>query len=347
MSLERTVLDENSIKNVLKHYYGINVSNIKKTSLGTANCYIVSEGMNKFFLKEFQSDFRSEDLLREAEIVEYLANNGIPTAKYIKTISNKFFVEYSEHLICLEEYIDGSTYGYNDFPAKLMAESAQMLGRIHSTLSDYNLPIDMGKEWIDAFSIENEQRKYIEFLEILEQRKSDNYYEIIKKDLVYKQQLLANGREYIEFFNDITYKATHGDYQGCQLICDDEHIKAVVDFSSARVLPVVWEIMRSYVQTSIYSRKNARVDVYELCRYVKEYMKYSELTKNDLQAMPYVYLFQLARSKYGYPQYLLTNSEDREGLLRFALWRTDICREVEKKAEIIGRKLIELKENEK
>ena len=48
--------------------------------------------------------------------------------------------------------------------------------------------------------------------------------------------------------------------------------------------------------------------------------------------MPYVYLFQLARSKYGYPQYLTTDSEDREGLLQFAFWRTDICREIYRKA---------------
>jgi len=58
--------------------------------------------------------------------------------------------------------------------------------------------------------------------------------------------------------------------------------------------------------------------------------------------MPYVYLFQLARSKYGYPQYLNSDSEDRNGLLQFAFWRTQICREVEKKANTISSELIKL-----
>ena len=62
-------------------------------------------------------------------------------------------------------------------------------------------------------------------------------------------------------------------------------------------------------------------------------------------AMPYVYLFQLARSKYGYPQYLNSDSEDKEGLLQFAFWRTKMCREIEKNAESISNELIKLLEN--
>ena len=71
-------------------------------------------------------------------------------------------------------------------------------------------------------------------------------------------------------------------------------------------------------------------------------MKYAVLSETDLKAMPYVYLFQLARSKYGYKEYLTTDSEDREGLIRFAFWRTQMCREVEAKAKEIAEKLAEL-----
>ena len=62
-------------------------------------------------------------------------------------------------------------------------------------------------------------------------------------------------------------------------------------------------------------------------------------------AMPYVYLFQLARSKYGYPQYLNSDSEDKERLLQFAFWRTKMCREVEAKADMISNELLKLLEN--
>ena len=57
-----------------------------------------------------------------------------------------------------------------------MSEMAGMLGRIHESLSDYKLPTDMGEEWLNSFSVDNEQKKYAELLEILENHKSDKIY---------------------------------------------------------------------------------------------------------------------------------------------------------------------------
>ena len=71
-------------------------------------------------------------------------------------------------------------------------------------------------------------------------------------------------------------------------------------------------------------------------------MNYAPLTKKDLAAMPYVYLNQLARSKYGYKEYLLTDSEDREGLISFAFWRTRMCREVLEHSEEIVDELVKV-----
>ena len=96
--------------------------------------------------------------------------------------------------------------------------------------------------------------------------------------------------DYKEYYNGVTYCSTHGDYQGCQLIFEKGEIKAVIDFSSASCLPVTWEIMRSFVQSSNYCRTTATVDIKAFCEYVREYQKFSPLTKTDMIAMPYVYL---------------------------------------------------------
>ena len=100
--------------------------------------------------------------------------------------------------------------------------------------------------------------------------------------------------------------------------------------------------MRSYVQSCEDCRVGSKINIQKLCEYVAEYMKCFPLTKADLRSMPYVYLFQLARSQFGYPQYLSGDSEDREGLLKFAFWRTDMCRELERNAETISQELIKL-----
>lgn len=335
MALEHSVLNEQKIVALLKEYWGVSVMKVEKMPLGSANCYRVTNSSEKYFLKEFQSSFQSEDLIREAELTNYLAEHDIPTARFVPTKDGEIYIEFQGHCICVEEYIEGEQFGYYDFPKKFLKKEAAMLGKIHQCLSGYYLPISMDETWVDSFSVERAHKKYDELLCELEKHKTDHLYDKIKEELIYKKELAEYCEELKKYYAGITYVSTHGDYQGCQLIFDDENIKAVIDFSSAKKIPAVWELMRSYVQSSEYCRCEARIDIREFCEYVKEYMRYFPLTEKDLKAMPYVYFFQLARSRFGYIQYLTSDSEDRGGLIKFAFWRTAICKEVKENAEKI------------
>ena len=342
MALEKTVLNEKIILDLLSRHYGISPISAKKLKLGTANCFQIYDGNKYCFLKEFQSSFSENAVVQEAKLLEYLSVAGIPTTRFYKTLNNEFVINYQNHIICLEEYIEGQAYDYDDLPLQLLPQVGKMLGRLHQALKEYPLPIDMSDKWLASFSAENMIAQYDALIKIAESKVGDKNTNQIIDDLQYKKRLAIRCEEYKKYYNGITYCSTHGDYQGCQLIFEKDEIKAVIDFSSASCLPVTWEIMRSFVQSSNYCRTTATVDIKAFCEYVREYLKYSPLTKTDMIAMPYVYLFQLARSKYGYPQYLNSNSEDREGLLQFAFWRTKMCREVEKNAEIISNELLKL-----
>lgn len=339
MALEKTVLTEQTIRSLLQSHYGISVHSVTRLKLGSANCYRVTDDEKSYFLKEFQSKFTAESVLREAALVDHLTGNGFPTARFYRTAQGDAVITYRDHLICLEEFIEGQTYGYNDLPASLLPETARTLGKLHTALRDYPLPVHRGEPWLTAYSADAQIAQYDELLAIAEQHPQDVHRERIAADLQFKKELAVRCNEYRKHYDGVTYTPTHGDYQGCQLVWQDERVKAVIDFSSARTLPAVWEIMRSYVQSSAACRMSAVVDIDGLCTYVSEYLKYAPLTERDLTAMPYVYLFQLARSKFGYTQYLTTDSEDRLGLLDFAFWRTAMCREVESKAGDISKAL--------
>ncbi len=340
MALEHSILNQDIITRLLKEKYDLSVKEVQKTELGSANCYRINDGKNDYFLKEFQSKFSKEDLVREARLLDHLAAKGIPVARIIKTNTLEYAFEYKGHIISLQEYVQGLNYGYNDFPKELLPKIAAMLGRIHTALRNYPLPSGMDLEWLSSYSAEELCLQYDELRGIL--KLEDRYYSQIIEDIQYKKELAFRCNEYLKYYNGITYCGSHGDYQGCQLICGTDGIKAVIDFSSAKTLPVVWEIMRSYVQSSNDARSKAVIDINGLCEYVKEYLQQATLTETDLKAMPYVYLFQLARSKYGYKEYLTSDSEDREGLIQFAFWRTKMCKEVEAKALEISERLVEL-----
>ncbi len=343
MSLEKSVLNETIISDLLFQHYGLSPVSAKKLKLGTANCFQVYDGNKYYFLKEFQSDISEDEVVREVKLLEHLSNAEFSVTRFYKTSNNEFVIKYQNHIICLEEYIEGQTYGYNDLPLDLLPKVGRMLGKLHQALKDYSLPIGMSDEWLDSISADSVIAKYDELIKIAESKADDENIPQIIDDLQYKKQLAVRCEEYKKYYNGITYCSTHGDYQGCQLIWEQDEIKAVIDFSAASCLPVTWEIMRSFVQSSSLCRNTVTIDIAALCEYVREYMRFSPLTKNDMIAMPYVYLFQLAQSRYGYPQYLLnTDSEDREGLLRFAFWRTQMCREVERKAKEISEELVKL-----
>ena len=342
MALEKSVLTQASITCLLREHYGLQVQSAQKTALGSANCYRVSCGEGMFFLKEFQSRFSSEDLRREAELCNFLCTRNFPAARFLYTKSGAVYMEYQGHLLCMETFIDGKTYGYADLPRGLLPQMARTLGQLHQTLQGYPLPESMGQTWLAAYSPEEQAARYEELLQLAGQNPGDPHYEMLREELSYKKELSLRCGDYRKYYEGITYVSTHGDYQGCQLVWEGDTVKAVIDFSSACTLPAVWEVMRSYVQTSEDSRQRAAVDADGLCGYVDEYMKIAPLTRADLAAMPYVYLFQLARSAFGYREYLTTDSEDREALLQFAFWRTAMCREVEEKAERLSQMLIRL-----
>lgn len=335
MSLEKSVLDIDKVRGILDRDYGLHLIECKSLALGSANCYKVHCEEGDFFLKEYQSDFTTEKVDREAGIVEYLKSKDFSTAGFIKTVVGQNWIMHEGHVISIQEYIEGQSY-LNDLPHSLLKESAKYLGIVHSLLKDYPMEVSMDYVWALGISAETISKKFNSLLSVLDENKLDPNYDRIRDDLLFKKKLMNSMDGWKEYFKDITYTPTHGDYTACQLICDEKGIKAIIDFSSAACLPAVWEIMRSYIQSGGISRNGSNLDIEDFSFYVKEYMKYAPLTKRDLEVMPFIYLFQLTQSSYGYKEYLITKTENKEALLDFAFWRTNICREIYQKAKDIS-----------
>lgn len=335
MPLEKSVLDVEKISAILENEYGLHLVGCERLAAGSANCFKVTCKEGNFFFKEYQSGFTPETVETEAGIVEYLGARDFPVAGFVRTVNGNSCTLYEDRVIGVQDFVEGQTH-QNDLPRPLLLESAKYLGKMHAILKDYPLVADMDYDWASESSKDAIARKFNALLTALDKDKSDPHYRKIREDVLFKKELTASINDWKEYFKDVTFTATHGDYSACQLICDEKGIKAVIDFSSAKRLPAVWEIMRSYVQSGGISRSGSEFDIADFSLYVKEYMKYAPLTTRDLKAMPYIYLFQLAQSSYGYKEYLITKTENKEDSLAFAFWRTDICREIYRKAEDIS-----------
>ncbi|WP_022763407.1 phosphotransferase [Butyrivibrio sp. AD3002] len=340
MAIEKSVFNQGKMQMFLLQEYGLHLTESQHLSMGTANCYKVSCKEGNYFFKEYQKEYTLQTVERETELVDYLYSKGFPVARFIKTISGNSCTLFKGHVISLQEYLEGKSY-LNDLPHNLLKDSAKYLGVLHSILKDYPMESSLDEKWAASISVEAVNKKYDRLLEALERENADPNYSRIKEDFLFKKELFSHIEDMKGYFKGITYTPSHGDYTSCQLICDGDHVKAVIDFTSAAKLPAIWEIMRSYIQAGA-CRNGEAFDTTDFALYVKEYMKYAQLTKRDLEAMPYVYMFQLSRSAYGYEEYLISKTENREALLDFAFWRTDICREVYRKADAISEALLHL-----
>ena len=339
MAIQKSVLNNVIISELLQTLYNMPTDNIEKLGIGTANCYKIHAEGKRYFLKEYQETFSKSDLQREIQLNEFLLSASYPTAAFISDVNGNKYIYTNNRYIVLQEYIDGKSYITHNLPDKILFQAAELLGRLHEILEGYEMPVEMDKPWVEKFNVEKAISSYDLLIEHTTEIKDKTIRDKIRADLLFKKELLNITAPYVKYFDKITYKSTHGDYTAMQYLCIDDEIKAVIDFASARKIPASWEIMRSYMQSAIDTKIPADFDMNKFCDYVRHYLSVSTLSEDDLKYMPFIYLYQLARSKYGYKEYML-NVENKEALLEFAFWRTDICRMLADKADEISQMLI-------
>lgn len=317
--IEDTILDDKQIIELVARYYGIAIDNVTKLDRGSANIYSLNH--RTYILKEFQSSYKIEDLLKEIEIINHLNRNNFLVPQYYETKEKKFFVVYKNRLIILQKFIAGETKEMHSGEYEEVIDSAMVLAKMTLELKslNYKLPIMDYKKWINPEDLGISKAQLKSFIDNL-----DNKFFNIKEELSVKLTIFNKIEEKIKTldFDNLTILNTHGDYNVLQCIYKDNKICSVLDFVTACKMPIVWEVIRSYS----YIDKCAidgEFNLNNLIDYVFEFNKIIPLTKKDLIAMPYLYLCQLLSSNFGYKQYIKDTS--KIDLLKFAQFRTKLC----------------------
>lgn len=342
MAIEKSVLSESEILLLMRNTYGIAADRVQKIHLGSANCFKIFAKGTSYFLKEYQKKFSEQDLCRETALVKYLILHHFPTAEFIKDKNGNLYNLINGKYVVLQEFIEGKCYDDHDIPDHLLFEAAKILGQLHEILNGYDLPVEMGNEWINNFNVSKSCDKYNLLLNKAQNIEDSSIRNKIYDDLTFKKDLLRYIEPYGQYFDKLTYKSTHGDYNRMQYLCSKDRIEAIIDFATAKKIPAVWEVMRSYIQSAGDTNDPFNLDTSKFLEYVRYYMQFSVLTEYDLKYMPYVYLYQLGRSRYGYSEYM-ENAENKDNMLNFAFWRTNTCRMLVDKADDLSKSLIKLK----
>ena len=294
MGIQKSNLNEQIIKNLLNKYYGIEIKEVEKINRGTANIFKIKSNSKVYVLKEFSEGRTEESVIKETNIINFLKGKEINVPVYIKSKQNSFYIKYENRIIILQECIDGYTMENNTGNYQKTIDCAKILGKMTQALKSYEGLDEDGviEKW---FSKESLEKGIIKMEDLISKLNLDNpYREKFEKDLKDKINMsreLLNNFDF-EIIKKMTVMNSHGDYSVQQLIYNDNSETTVIDFETAKKLPIIWEVMRSYSYID-EEAKNGELNIDTLVEYVKEFAKYVQLNEYDLKYAAQLYLIQI------------------------------------------------------
>lgn len=314
--------EKNMISRLIEENYSIGqVINIIKIKSGVGStCHHILTDKGEFILKNIE-DNGMNNPYNEPKLHEILDNEDIPVAKFYLTKEGQYVVKHEEGIYHLQSYVKGEIYKPNNSPQWLMDESAIMLGKIQKAMDKIpKLPTGMGEDYFKYMSHQKSIWGYLETLKSAETKKDIDIIEAIKNRI----SILKDIQKLEIEMAMLTCKNTHGDYSINQIICGQNSINAIIDFTSACVHPICWEVIRSY---SIADKEcaNGSINIENLKRYIDRFLRYGKLNSYDLKMMPYLYFYQLLFPDY-YNQYYLSNNLNKQELLDSANFSTKLCK---------------------
>lgn len=333
-----TKLNNDKIKKILIENYDITPNSIKEINRGTADIFKIETSNKDYILKYFSEGRTKESVIKETDIINFLNTKNIKVPIYIETINKEFYIEFNNRIIVLQEFVDGYTMENNTGDYEKVIESAKILGKMTKALQDYN---GLNEDGImeKNFSKESIQKGIVKMKDLQQKLNSDNpYKEQFYNDLEFKINVAEEIEKNFNFeiIDKMTIINCHGDYSVQQLIYNDKGETTVIDFETAKRMPIVWEVMRSYSYVD-KEATNGELNIDTLIEYFKEFSKYIKLNKYDLKYAPHLYLIQLIASVFGYKQF--NENYEKETLLQFALFRTKLCRYLYKHLDEISNRL--------
>ncbi len=315
----------NNISKLFFMYYGLEVTKVEKASAGVgSDTWFVTCEKGKYVMK-YPSESEMNHPEQEPILCEYLNECGVSACQFIKNLLGNYLTEDEQgKMFHVQRFVQGKVYEWHSAPRWLLTESAHMLGKIHAALKDYRrLPVGIGEDFFQHMTPEAAKNSYQKSLTIA---KKQGDKEVVE-DLSYRIELMKRFPEFSFYLDKLTCQSTHGDYFISQFICGENRIHSVIDWTTACIHPVVWEIMRSYVYAAPSCRDGV-IDMDEFVDYVREYCKYAPLTRYDVEHMVDLFYYQIAVCDY-YGQYYGTDADNRNIFLEQAKLSTKLLKWLE------------------
>jgi len=308
-------------RHVLRRYDIGRVKNITRLPDGYGSvCYRIDAETGSFIGKRIEQNGMNHPE-NEAMILDVLRNAGIPVSELIRAKNGESILALDEECFHLQRRIEGRAGTCNIASPWLLSEMAVLLGKIQKELKKVPaLPQGISQGFFDGMTPERAIRQQAQ----TRQRAEETGDAEIARAVSRKICLLESLRVEYPDLSRMTCLNSHGDYKIQQLIIGENKVNAVIDFTSACIHPVCWEVFRSYLSADPACREGDIVPE-NLKRYLDQFLTFGELNPYDLKMMPDLYYIQILVSDY-FGQYYASRHPNRGEILQDAWLLFKQCR---------------------
>ena len=300
-------LEYEQLKFRIYKLYGFEIDSVEMSNNGAGSLvYFVTANKQKYVVK-YASDNEINHPELEPELCEYLRKRGIPASHFVKNIQgSSLSIDENGRRFHIQDFIEGVVYSYNEAPDFLLEKAPELLAKIHEVLEDFKeLPEGIGENFFRYRRPENMIKSFQSSLEIAT-RNGDNENTDEIRDIM---DILNHFPNYAFDVSAFTYGNTHGDYMISQLICADDSIKGIIDWTTACRHPLIWEVVRSYIFMAPEC-SDGRLNIDHFEHYLKIYMQKGKLNTYDIENAGRLFFYFLAVCDF-YGQYYQSLTKNR------------------------------------
>ncbi|MBQ6950778.1 MAG: phosphotransferase [Clostridia bacterium] len=294
------------LSHLLKSHYNLQPLSLTPISQGVGGRSLLVTCETGKYVVKFPENTPMDHPDAEPVLCGVLLQKGIPACEFLKNNAGNYITQTDAGLFYVKKFVPGTVFPPHAAPKWLMDDAARMLGNIHAALSgEPMLPEGIGEHFFRFMTPEKALSSYLRSLELARAQKDTE----AEADLLFRIRITEKLQPFSFDPHRLTCVNTHGDYTIHQLVCNENSIAAVIDWTCACRHPAVWEILRFFLYAHP-SAKDGTIDSNALCRYVALYRQQAPLTSFDLEQMLPLIYYQLAVCDYD-GQYYASSAPNR------------------------------------
>lgn len=258
------IFNETMIENLaysVKKNYEFDISNIELVQDGSDNIVLKALGANhkKIVIRISKRNKSDRAFEQEAEILEFLAGEGVPVPGYLKTIQGSYFAFLSENKYMCSKFIQGQQCTLKEKPNDdLVRSAAYTLAKLHST------KLDLDKLYFERsiFTEIDRLKEKREFFKLVYEEAED-FSKVVG---LYRNRIQESSmNEPVGFL--------HNDYRIHNVLIENNQVVAVLDFDWSTIGPYKKDLAHSILEWSFPDGATAPwKDVASL--FFKSYLKF-------------------------------------------------------------------------